>query len=304
MKWSFSADKCFRRCQRQYFFRAIAAWHNAKKDPLRRAAFLQKQLKTLELWRGLLVHEGIELFVVPRLEARERIPWQEVIEGTLAMARRQLAFSAARRYREDGMTKASHPHEYCALAPHDEGREIPADQLEGVFDDVRTAFQNLSGMEVLLAKISGRGKYWAEVPVIVKFLGAHIEVRPDLLFFRRYGKPTIVDWKVYRGALDSDADLQTGLYAWALCRHEKWRVSRAEDVELIEVQLLEGKVIQHACTSELFEELEDRIYRSIHDIRALCGDHKYAEQDLADFAYAGSQNSCAYCSFRSLCLER
>jgi hypothetical protein len=28
MKWSFSADRCFRRCQRQYFFREIAACHN------------------------------------------------------------------------------------------------------------------------------------------------------------------------------------------------------------------------------------------------------------------------------------
>ena len=52
IKWSFSADRCFRRCERQFFFRDIAAWHNAR-DPMRREAFVLKQLKTLELWHGL-----------------------------------------------------------------------------------------------------------------------------------------------------------------------------------------------------------------------------------------------------------
>lgn len=28
LKWSFSSDRCFRRCQRQFFFRDIAAWHD------------------------------------------------------------------------------------------------------------------------------------------------------------------------------------------------------------------------------------------------------------------------------------
>jgi len=48
-QWSFSTDKLFRRCQRQFFFREIAAHPNAK-DGWRREAFILRQLKTLELW--------------------------------------------------------------------------------------------------------------------------------------------------------------------------------------------------------------------------------------------------------------
>jgi hypothetical protein len=59
-RWSFSTDKLFRRCQRQFFFREIAA-HHSQKEPWRREAFVLRQLKTLELWRGSVIHEGTRL---------------------------------------------------------------------------------------------------------------------------------------------------------------------------------------------------------------------------------------------------
>jgi hypothetical protein len=94
--WSFSADRCFRRCQRQYYYREIAAWHNSR-DTLRREAFVLKQLKTLELWRGLLVHEGIERHVVPRIQAGQVVDWDSAIAETIATAKQQFAFSGAQR---------------------------------------------------------------------------------------------------------------------------------------------------------------------------------------------------------------
>ena len=64
LDWSFSTDRRMRRCQRQVFFGNIASWHNAK-DPLRRESFLLSQLKSMDAWRGSLVHEAIRSFVVP-----------------------------------------------------------------------------------------------------------------------------------------------------------------------------------------------------------------------------------------------
>jgi hypothetical protein len=52
-QWSISTDRLFRRCQRQFFFREIAANHAAR--DWRREAFILKQLKTLELWRGTVI---------------------------------------------------------------------------------------------------------------------------------------------------------------------------------------------------------------------------------------------------------
>jgi hypothetical protein len=100
-KWSFSADRCLRRCQRQFFLQHVAAWHNTR-DPVRREAFLLKEVKTLELWQGSLVHRGIELYVVPQLQQNTRVDWKQVMQQTIAMAGRQFVFSAAQRYREAG----------------------------------------------------------------------------------------------------------------------------------------------------------------------------------------------------------
>lgn len=106
IKWSFSMHHCFRRCQRQFLFRHIVAWPNAR-DPLRREAYILKQAKTVEVWRGLVVHKGIERFVMPQLEARKPIDWESVIRDTKALANRQLRFSADKRYREDRPTKTA-----------------------------------------------------------------------------------------------------------------------------------------------------------------------------------------------------
>lgn len=76
IKWSFSTDRCFRRCQRQYFFQHVAAWHNAR-DPVRRESFLLKQVKSLDLWQGSLVHTGIERFVLPAFDDQREVDWDE-----------------------------------------------------------------------------------------------------------------------------------------------------------------------------------------------------------------------------------
>src|SRR5688572_14515333 len=123
MKFSFSGERGFRRCQRQYYFRDIAAWHNAK-DPVRREAFVLKQLKTIELWRGSVVHRGIEKFVIPSLENNLAVDWNAVGDQTVEMARRQLAFSALRKYRQKGLSKTAAGDDYCALSVHEVGGEV------------------------------------------------------------------------------------------------------------------------------------------------------------------------------------
>jgi hypothetical protein len=70
------------------------------------------------------------------------------------------------------------------------------------------------------------------------------------------------------------------------------------------VQLLTPEVVPHRCTAALLDELEDRVFRSLTEIRALCGEGRFEDCDLDDFAFAGNPNSCRFCTFRSLCLDR
>ena len=300
IKWSFSTDRCFRRCQRQYFLSHIAASHSAK-DEVRREAFLNKQVKTLELWRGSLVHTGIEQFVVSAWQQRQPLDWQAAIEQTQALARRQLAFSSAGRYREAGMTKSKAGDDYCALVGHESEIGVSDDEFGTVLTTIATCFQNLSTMTDLLGEIQQCDKVWCELPLYLQYDAARLEVHLDLLYFRSFGSPTIIDWKVSESMGGSDADLQTGLYAWAMCQHAKWQVTEASDCELIEVQLLSGDVIRHRASPDIFDRIENRIYRSLDVIQSLRQGRAYDLADIADYDFATNPNNCAFCSQQALC---
>jgi hypothetical protein len=149
--------------------------------------------------------------------------------------------------------------------------------------------------------IEGRGRYWAELPIHLHYGGAHITVQMDLLCFRGFGKPIIVDWKVSEAMGGGDARTQMVVYAWAMTRSPKWKVETMDDVELLEVQLLTPAVFTHRCDEEVAVELENRIFRSIDEMRSLCGDGSYQTLDRADFALARNPNTCSFCPFRKLC---
>lgn len=299
--WSFSAERCFRRCQRQYYFRNVAAWHNGK-DSLRRESFILKQLKTLDQWHGLLVHRGIEKHVVPALVQGGRLDWGQVIADTVSMAEQQRVFSRDRRYRDLQLSKSKAGDEYGALLCHEEGHDLTAEEWDATVGVVERAFRNLAGLDELWERIGRKPKYWAEQPIHLHYDGVHIIVQMDLLCFRGFGRPIIVDWKVSNAEGGSDARSQMGVYAWAMTRSPTWKVQRMDDVELVEVQLLTPAVFLHRCDEEVAIELENRIFRSIDEMRSLCGDGNYKTLDLEDFALAHNPNTCFYCPFRKLCV--
>jgi hypothetical protein len=300
IKWSFSADRCARRCQRQFFLQHKAAWHTTR-DRVRREAFLLKQVKTLELWQGSLVHRAIELHVVPALKENRAVDWGFVADQAVELAARQFAFSAARRYREDGITKTSAGDDYRALAGHESPNGVPDERYRGVIETVREALTNLSELDEFWSEVRGRRDYWSELEVRVDYDIAHIEAHIDLMFFRGFGKPTIVDWKISESDGGGDADLQTAFYAWTLCQHPKWSVSSAEDCELLEVQLLRKTVLRHQADQATFDRLENRIYRSVDAMRAMGFANKYDLSNLGNFDFAENPNNCAYCPVQSLC---
>jgi hypothetical protein len=301
LSWSFSAEKCFRRCQRQYYFREFAACHNATREPWRRELHILKQLKTVELWQGNLVHRGIERFVVPCLKSGQPIDWRNAIQATQEMAHRQLEFSASHRYRDPTISKKEAGDDFCALWPHERDEGVTLDDLQKVLDTITQAFTNLSQLEALWDRLRGQTGFLAEVRLNTNYDGAAIEAYVDVLSFRGTALPTIIDWKVSESFGGSDAHHQTAFYAWMLRRCRPSWIGKAEDVQLLEVQLLKPAVFEHRCSEDAFDGLEDRIYRELNDLRLLCGEGHFADPEINDFAYAQNPNSCRYCSFQKIC---
>jgi hypothetical protein len=302
-RWSFSTDKLFRRCQRQFFFREIAA-HHSLKEPWRREAFVLKQLKTLDLWRGTLIHEGIQHYVVPALKMGGALNWNLLTQQTIQRAQAQLVFSEMKRYREPGITKGEHEN-FCALIPHETGKGVSDEEFDHVCGDIKTAFQRLATLSDLWKVLLGRTDCEAEKQVWVEFDDVKIMVQIDLLFERSLGHPTIIDWKSYEIGGDTDARLQTALYGWAIWRAKLFQdLQRPEDIELLECQVQDGAVVKHECSLEVFDELENHLYRSLNRIFSLCRSRKITETSLQDFAFTDNPNNCEHCAFRQLCIEK
>ena len=302
-RWSFSTDKLFRRCQRQFYFAQIAA-HHSPKEPWRREAFLLRQMKTLELWRGSVIHEGIQHYVVPALRKGDALDWEMLTEQTIQRAKAQLAFSEQKRYRESGIVKAEH-EDFCALIPHENGKGVSGEDFDEVCSQIRTAFQRLASLSDLWQPLLGRKDCKAEEQIWVEFDDVKIMVQIDLLFERSLGHPTIIDWKSYELGGDTDARLQTALYGWAVWKSKLFTDLRdAQNIELLECQVQDGVVIKHECSLEVFDELEDHLYRSLNRIFSLCRTKKLADARLQDFAFTDNPNNCEHCAFRQLCIER
>jgi len=302
-RWSFSTDKLFRRCQRQFYFAQIAA-HHSPKEPWRREAFLLKQMKSLELWRGSVIHEGIQHYVVPALRKGDVLDWGLLTEQTIQRAKAQLLFSEKGRYREAGIAKGEH-EDFCALIPHETGKGVSAGEFDVVCSEIKLAFQRLAAMSDLWEILLGRKDIEAEKQIWVDFDDVKIMVQIDLLFERSTGHPTIIDWKSYETGGDTDARHQTVLYGWALWKSELFGALRkAENIELLECQVQSGVVVKHECSLEVFDELEDHIYRSLNRIFPLCRSKKLSDVRLQDFAFTDNPNNCEYCAFRTLCIER
>lgn len=304
MRWSFSASRSFNRCPRQFYYGQIAAYHAAKKDPLRREAFLLKQRKSLPLWRGNLVHGAIENLVVPAWRDRQSPDWDAIVESMYETAARQLDFSAGGRYRESGMTKTKAGDAYCALVGHGTDETLQESAIDAALEEAEHALRNLAAMSDLHDQIAAAPRpLFAEVRVPVSYDGMSISAQIDLLYFRQFAHPTIIEWKTYEGTV-GNSELQGALYAWALQNNAKWRVESPEAVEILEVQLLKSAVIPHQVSSDSLIALEDTIYRSVCDIRAVAGDGKYANVDIADFPITQNPRNCQYCQFQSLCSDR
>ena len=305
MRWSFSASRSFSRCPRQFYYGQIAAYHAAKKDPLRREAFLLKQRKSLPLWRGNLVHDAIENLVVPAWRHRQSPDWDWIVESMHETAARQLKFSASGRYREAGMTKTKAGDAYCALVGHGPDETLQDSAIDAALEEAERALRNLADMSDLHDQIAAAPRpLFAEVRVPVNYDGMSISAQIDLLYFRQFAHPTIVEWKTYEGTV-GNSELQGALYAWALQNNPKWRVESPEAVEILEVQLLKSAVIPAPGQFRLPDRLwKTRFIAVFVTFARWPVMESTRDVDIADFPIAQNPRNCQYCQFQSLCADR
>jgi hypothetical protein len=303
VKWSVSASRAFSRCQRQYYFGQIVAWHTG--DPLRKRAFLLKQAKTPALWIGNVVHSAIERGVLPNVRNGHWPEMDQIVQNAHEMVRRQFAFSQSGRYLHESKSAAG--DEYCVLAIHYIDEREGGDWLDEVLIAVEKAICNLLSSKQMQAFLMERPNYRWEQNLPFKIEDTLIAARPDLLMPSRSGRGLdVVDWKVSRRA--SSYHFQMAVYALA-ARETEWLTDLAEEglcgyvINLFDPGLAVALLDPYTVDEDALAATVNRIYESIDRIQALTEGKGYTDLDIGRFEYARSAGTCALCNWRVLCTE-
>ncbi|TFG98255.1 hypothetical protein E4H12_06645 [Candidatus Thorarchaeota archaeon] len=293
MRWSFSAHGTFIRCHRMYFFRYIMSSHNAK-DPVRRECFLLSQLQHTSDWMGSLAHNAIASDFVPSAESGKPLTEDMIRNHIISLAKKQYEFSVAKLYRTT--TKKDASEAYCALYVHDYGIGLEKSTLMKEVDEfASTVAQNLVSQKDMIALISKSSWIRPEVNLAWKIKpDATVFGQLDVLSFSDDRKATIIDWKT--GSFGSGSRNQMAVYGRLVL--EKWTNLTLDDIEITEINLRHGKVITHKMNETDMLSTEDFIYQSIFDIQQVTQNHEFDSQikRISEYSYAGSVNSCRYCS--------
>jgi hypothetical protein len=311
MKWSITKSKMFLRCQRKWFYSEIMANHKSK-DPLRREAYLLKQLQSLHAWRGTLVDNVIEDLIIPRLKYGNLPSESEVIDFSTKLMDKQVAFGTMAKHRYQNMTKSNGNDAYCAFYDVEYNGGLDEKTLQDARQEVKAALANLLRSDFLKDIMRSSSTLIAQRPLMFEFEKTTISCTPDLIVFARQDRPLIVDWKVHSFG-NADSWLQLGVYAIALASVKPHKdfptdiqhvLKDPTNTRLVEYQLLKNKQREYSVSLEDIDDIYDYIFRLCSQMNRLVKCRKYKELDVNQFQTARSPSICKRCQFKKLCWKR
>jgi hypothetical protein len=309
MKWSYSASRTFKQCQRQWYFKNIVASGTAKRDQFRKQAYLLSKLQSVSAWRGKIVDDVISNLIVPRLNRKSKITLGEVKTRARELFDRQLAFARTHVATDLELQPSKHGDDFALFYTNHYGPAVTDDEIDRAWAEIEAALENLFGLGAIKDLLKSADYLIAQRSLSFSLMdGVTPAAVPDLIAFRNGEPPIIVDWKVHVFG-QNDAWLQLGIYAIALSRcapHSDFPAGLAIDpldVELYEAQLLTNIVRRHELDEDRLSDAEDYITASAYEIVCLTEGEKYAGLSIEDFTRATYGESCQRCAFRAICWE-
>jgi len=289
--WSRTRDNAFQECRRRYWFQYYGAWGgwDPAADPGTRALYVLKQLGTRQMWAGRVVHETIERVL---LAVRDGYALSEasVIDHTVRQMREEWKGSRAGAYRTEPKRPGLFEHEYAV--------PVRPAEWQALRDHVVRCLRNFHRL-LLLADIKRTAtERWIMIEDIGSFAfeGTTIFAAPDFGYWNADDRLQLVDWKT--GGSGDGAALQLGGYA--LYALEMLGVDPAR-VDLLEVNLREGKVTSHPSDPRAIDRVRDHVRLSVRSMKAYLKDPERNVGVEADFEKTEELRICRWCNFRGVC---
>jgi hypothetical protein len=307
MRWSYSASRTFRQCQRSWYFKNAMASARAN-DAHRRRAYRLSKLRTLSAWRGQIVDDAISTLIVPALNRRRTVTLRDVKNWARERFDRQLAFALKHPINDPDLDVSAAGDAFTLFFEMEYGVTPTAEDIGKAWSEIESALTNLYAMDEVKSALKSADYVIAQRRLQYGLMdGINVAASPDAIAFRPNAAPAIIDWKVHVFG-QNDAWLQLAIYALALSRakHRDFPAHAAcepKDVVLLEAQLLTGSLREHRVEQDQIDEAEEYIIASACEISALVDGRKYPELKPDEFRAAAYAETCQRCSFRSICWE-
>jgi len=296
LSWSVSRQNLFDECRRAYYFNYYGAWGgwDSAAAERTRQLYILKNLKTLDMWAGAIVHE-----VIAEALRRYQMKTTPIRAAELqAHARQKLRagwVEAVNREWESSPKKTNLRELY-----YGNGKSLPPAQTERIKGKINDALLAFAESAILKELLAASYLTWKPIDKLDSFLldGIKVWCAIDFAYTDPVGQLRIMDWKT--GAEDEDA-LKLQLACYAFFASEKWRV-RPEQVRLFGVFLREGaRCSECAVDPGVLIDAKDRILSGAAAMRALLADAGKNEAHEDNFPFCEGERSCSRCNFRQLC---
>jgi hypothetical protein len=217
MRWSYSASRSFRQCQRQWYFKNIVASARAK-EPIRRRAYLLAKLQTVSAWRGRIVDDVISKAIIPCLNRRQTITLKVAKARARDQFDRQLAYALRQPIANLDLQVSSEGDDFTILYGMEYGTAPTDDEIQQAWSEIEEALTNLYTMDGVRGLLKSAEYIVAQRALQYDLMdGVTVLAYPDAIAFHQNNRPVIIDWKVHAFG-QNDAWLQLAIYAIALSR--------------------------------------------------------------------------------------
>ncbi len=289
--WSRTRDSAFQECRRRYYYQYYGAWGgwDVNADPAVRTLYVLKQLGTRQMWAGRLVHEAVERSLMA-LRTGHALSETSLIEDTVRQMREEWKGSRGAVYR--------HTPKRTGLFEHEYGVPVKDGEWQALRDHVVRCLRNFHRLSVLADIKRTPTDRWILLEDIgsFEFEGTRILAAPDFGYWNQADRLQLVDWKTGGGG--DDASLQLGGYA--LYALEVLRVDLPR-VDLLEVNLREGKVAVHPWDEIRLDRVRENIRLSVRSMKAYLKDAVRNVAEEANFEKSENLRLCRWCNFRAVC---
>ena len=296
LTWSVSRDRLFRTCRRAYYYHYYGSWGGWEDgaDEGVRKLYVLKNITTLEMWGGSVVHDTIAE-ALRRFELK-RVP---IKAGELqARARQKLRHGWSESVDREWIDAPKKTNLHGLY--YGNGRTLPRERTDKLKDRVYSCLAAFAESEILREVLSVSPLNWKPIDQLDSLVmdGLKVWCAVDFAFVDPAGCVRIADWKTGHEDVDS---LRLQLACYAFYAREKWFVP-AEKLRVAGVFLREGaRCSEYPIGDDMLVEARDRILAGAADMRALLTDVETNAARVEDFPLSDDDRPCRRCNFREVC---